>query len=217
MYKLVIFDLDGTLADTIESMAKAGNKTLERLGLQGRPDKEYKYFAGDGADELVRRMLRAAGDKTLDNEEQAIQLYHEYFKLYCTYHVTPYEGIREMLEHLKEKKIKIGILTNKPHEKAIKVVNDLFGEGYIDYVLGQQKGINKKPDPEGALMIVEHFGVNPLECLYVGDTNVDMITGNRAGMFTIGVLWGFRDRKELEENNANVIIAKPSELLVIMA
>jgi phosphoglycolate phosphatase len=212
MYKLVIFDLDGTLADTLESMATAGNEMLITCGLHERAVEEYKYYVGDGSDVLVKRVLTVEGDQELKLFEKANRLYLDLLEKYSTFHVKLYDGIKEMLDTLKDKGIKIAILTNKPHATAIGVVNQLFEEGYIDKILGQQVGIKKKPDKEGAMILAEYFQVSPEECVYVGDTNVDMLTGNAAGMYTVGVTWGFRTEEELREHNAHRIIHHPTEL-----
>lgn len=214
MYKGMIFDLDGTLADTVESMAAAGNKALEVCGLKAQPVESYKYFAGDGADTLVRRALAAAGDSEGIWFEKAFAEYKLFFQKDCTYKVKPYDGICAMLEEVKKKGIKIAVVSNKPHERTLEVVETLFGKGFFDMVVGQREGIAKKPDPVGVLEAVRAFGLAPEECLYIGDTNVDMETGHRAGMFTVGVLWGFRDREELEANHADRIVAEPGELLI---
>lgn len=214
--KAAIFDLDGTIADTLESIAYSANITLESLGLMKRPVEEYNYYAGDGADVLIMRALKAA----CENEEQVEELYprarvkyKEVFVDYCMYNVKPFDGIAKLLNGLKARGIKIGVLSNKPHDRAVDVVNELFGEGYFDLVCGQKEGIPKKPDPSGANIMMKEFGIEATECLYVGDTNVDMQTGKNTGMFTVGVLWGFRDREELENNNADAIITHPLELL----
>lgn len=215
MYKLAIFDLDGTLANTIESMATAGNKTLMECGLQPRDTREYNYFVGNGADMLIRRALTAAGDSENIHFEKAKQVYDRFFEEGCTYNVSLYDGIKDMLDSLKERGIKVAILTNKDHERALRVAHKLFErerEGYIDRVIGHQPSIKIKPDPEGALLIAKEFGIKPSECIYVGDTNVDMKTGKAANMFTIGVLWGFRTKEELEENQADLIVSHPSKI-----
>lgn len=214
--KAAIFDLDGTIADTLQSIAYSTNATLESLGLMKRPVEEYNYYAGDGADVLVMRALKAA----CEDDERAEALYpharakyNEVFAYYCMYNVKPFDGMVELLEGLKARGIKIGVLSNKPHDRTVDVVNELFGEGYFDLVCGQREGIPKKPDPSGAKIMLKAFDVEAAECLYVGDTNVDMQTGKNTGMFTVGVLWGFRDREELENNNADAIITHPLELL----
>lgn len=215
MIKAVIFDLDGTLIDTVDSMAEAGNRMLEAVALQALPRDAYKYFAGDGADMLVKRALIAAGDTELRKFSAAKEVYNKLFETYCTYHVCPYDGIPETLQALKERGIKIAVLSNKPHAQTPKVVEAYFGT-IFDAVQGQSDTVRKKPSPDGALLIAEKLGVMPEECLYVGDTNVDMQTGNAAGMFTLGVLWGFRTEQELRENNAKVIISEPKEILAYL-
>ncbi|BCN29731.1 HAD family hydrolase [Anaeromicropila herbilytica] len=212
MYKLAIFDLDGTLANTLESMATAGNEMLVKLGFHERNVEEYKYFVGNGSDVLVQRLLRAEGDKDLVHFEKANPIYLELLEKYRTHQTKLYDGIKEMLDYLKQKGIKIAVLTNKPHDTAVTVVGELFEEGYFDKILGQQAGIKKKPDKEGAIRLAEYFHVRPEECVYVGDTDVDMMTGNAANMYTIGVSWGFRTEKELKEHHAHRIIHQPSEL-----
>ncbi len=121
-----------------------------------------------------------------------------------------------MLEELKRRGIPIAVLSNKPHLQAIRVVEELFGKGVFDWVQGQTEEIPRKPDPTGALHIAERFGVSPEECLYLGDTNTDMQTGKRAGMYTTGVSWGFRSVEELRSSGADQIIHVPAEVLKLM-
>ena len=212
MYKVCIFDLDGTIADTVESMAYVGNQVLREFGLTALPVENYNFYAGDGADELVRRMLAATpgGDKA--DYEQIRTVYRQRFAENPFYHVKPFDGIIELLEKLKEENIKIAVLSNKPHEAAVEVVNKIFGETMFHKVQGQTERIPRKPSPVGALAIAEAFGVKPEECLYCGDTNTDMDTGKAAGMYTIGVTWGFRPRQELVEHHADKIVDTPQEI-----
>lgn len=216
MYKAGIFDLDGTLADTVDSMAYSANLALRELGFGELSAERFKYFAGDGAKELVKRCLIASGDEACSRFEDMQRLYRIYFGKYCMYHVKPYDGIRHLLEAMKREGMKIAVLSNKPHAQAIDVVESIFGKGYFDHVQGQTEKIPRKPDPTGALHIAEVFGVKPSECLYMGDTNTDMKTGKAAGMFTIGVLWGFRTREELERNHADRIVGHPSEIETLL-
>ena len=211
--KAVVFDLDGTLTNTLESLAYVGNKTLESLGLEARPMEEYKYFAGDGVDTLIKRFLMAAGDLECENYKKAYEFFMTEFTGDCTYKVEPYEGIKETLVALKEKGMKLAVLSNKIHPKTVEVVYKFFGENTFDIIQGQMDGLEKKPHPEGALQISKRLGIDVSEIMYVGDTDVDMKTGTSAGMFTVGVLWGFREEDELVENGANKIISHPSELL----
>ena len=211
--KACIFDLDGTLADTLESMSISANQVIEPLGYAPLPTENFRYYAGDGAKTLVERVLRDAGDKNLVHLEEVYQAYCEIFDRDCTYKVVVFDGMKEILKKLKAMGVKLAVFSNKPPAQTRKVISNLFGDNLFDWVQGQQDGIEKKPDPSGALKIAEIFEVRPEECMYIGDTNVDMMTGNRAGMFTVGVLWGFRDRKELMDNHAHALAEKPEDLI----
>ena len=213
MKKAVIFDLDGTLADTIASITYCGNLALSRFGLSSFGEEDYKHFVGDGAAMLVRRALLAAGDERLEHFDEVYEAYLEIFAKDCMYQVKPYEGICALLEELKRLSVRIAVLSNKPDRDSLRVVEALFGTGYFDFVQGQRADIPRKPDPAGVYRIMEAFGLSAGDFLYVGDSGVDMKTGRAAGIFTVGVLWGFRDRKELVENGADAVISKPLELL----
>ena len=211
----MIFDLDGTLADTVESISVAGNKALAVCGLEPQPIESYKYFAGDGADTLIHRALAAAGDEKGVWFEKAYAEYKLFFEKDCTYKVRAFEGIPEALQEAKKRGIFLAVVSNKPHARTLDVVQKLFGNALFDVVIGQREGIAKKPNPVGVLEAAKQFGVKPEECMYIGDTNVDMETGHRAGVFTVGVVWGFRDREELEANKADYIVEEPKELLAL--
>lgn len=216
MYKVGIFDLDGTIADTVESIAYVGNRTLRHFGLPEIPVVDYNFYAGDGADELVKRMLHAVNAEDKVDYEEVRVLYRTWFNENPLYNVKPFEGIMDMLYGLKEAGMKIAVFSNKPHEAAIYVVNQIFGKDCFDWVQGQTEAVPRKPSPIGALAIAEQFGVQPEECLYFGDTNTDMDTGKAAGMFTFGVTWGFRPREELIEHQADKIVDKPEEILAFV-
>lgn len=186
---------------------------MRAFGLPEIPVKDYNFYAGDGADVQVKRMLAAVpgGDK-VDYEEVRTQ-YRKWFAENPFYHVKPYDGILELLEGLKAQGIKIAVLSNKPHGAAVEVVHKIFGQDMFHKIQGQTSEIPRKPSPIGALAVAKEFGALPQECLYCGDTNTDMDTGKAAGMFTIGVTWGFRPRTELEEHHADKIVDQPSEIL----
>lgn len=217
MKKAVIFDLDGTLADTIASITYCGNLALSRFGLPSFGEEDYKHFVGDGAAMLIRRALLAAGDERLEHFDEVYETYLEIFAKDCMYQVKPYEGICALLEELKRLSVRIAVLSNKPDRDSLRVVEALFGKGYFDFVQGQRADIPRKPDPAGVYRIMEAFVLPAGDFLYVGDSGVDMKTGRAAGIFTVGVLWGFRDRKELVENGADAVISKPLELLSHLA
>ena len=246
MIQACIFDLDGTLSDTLRSIAYTSNRSLEKEGLLPLPEQNYRYYAGNGAKELVRAYLAAtrraepgamgssgqpsgkseklplnAGALSHDPRNPAdfdyyYESYLREFERYCMYEVKPYRGIVELLRALKQKGLKLAVCSNKPDSQAKAVVEELFGADLFGEVHGQREGVPRKPSPAGPLQIAEAFGVAPENCLYLGDTNTDMQTGKAAGMFTVGVLWGFRDRKELEENHADAIVAAPSEVLALL-
>lgn len=216
MVKGLLFDLDGTLSNTLESLTISGNLALEALGLPTYEQDRYRYFVGDGADELVRRMLIASGDTGCSRYDELRAAYRETFTKYADYHVTAYDGMPETLLRLKELGLKLAVLSNKPHKQAIEVVQKLYGTDLFDHIQGKVKEIERKPSPDGAIFVTNILGLEPSDMLYVGDTSTDMKTGKSAGMYTVGVLWGFRDRTELEENGADLIISRPEELIDIV-
>jgi len=213
MKKAVIFDLDGTLSDSIHSIKYCGDEAVAGFGFGPFSVEQYKYFVGDGAENLIKRMLTAAGDVSLTHFEEAFVRYKELFQEGCMYQVKPYEGIRELLAALKEKGVALAVLSNKPHAETIYVIETLFGKDYFDVIQGQKEDVAIKPSPEGVFQILEKLSLTPEDILYLGDTATDMKTGKSAGAFTMGALWGFRGRKELEEACADAIIEHPLELL----
>lgn len=216
MYKVCIFDLDGTLTDTVESLTYSVNATLSELGLSQITEEQCKAFVGSGARKLIERSLKAAGDPELLHVEKAMEVYGRVFKENCTYHVAPYEGIVEMLDTLKTLGVRLAVLSNKPHLQTKDVVATFFGADIFTCVQGQQEGIPRKPDPAAVFMIAKELNVATKECLYIGDSDVDMQTGNAAGVTTIGVTWGFRSREVLKENGAAYIVDKAQEIISIV-
>ncbi len=213
MKKAVIFDLDGTLADTLESLQYCGNYAIGTCGFPEIPIEKYKIFVGEGSAMLIKRCLAYSGDIEGENFEKAYLRYQIFFKEHCTHKVKPYEGIPELLEELKRAGIKIAVFSNKPHEQSVDVVESLFGKDYFDAILGQADNRPRKPHPDGVFALAEQLGVKVEDIAYVGDTSTDMITGKEAGALTLGVLWGFRDREELERYQADSIIDKPKDIL----
>ena len=211
--KACIFDLDGTLTNTLESMTYSVNLTLEEMGLSKITKDQCRLFVGNGARVLMEKSLKAAGDTDASRIEEGMEIYGRIFDRNCTYHVTPYEGIPEMLKALKDKGIQLAVLSNKPDRQTVKVVKAIFGEEFFDYAQGQKEGIRRKPEPDGVWYLMEQMHVSKEECLYIGDSEVDAATGRNAGLKTIGVLWGFRDRKTLETAGADDLIDRPDELL----
>jgi phosphoglycolate phosphatase len=212
MIKACIFDLDGTLTRTQESIARPINMTLKYYGLPEQPVEDYNYFAGDGIKNALERALKAAGDTEAAHLEEGLPMCRKWMNEDPLYHVEPYPHVIESLHALKDKGIKIAVFSNKPHESAVNVVETIFGKGLFDHVQGQTDRIPIKPDPAGVYEILKEFGVKKEECLYFGDTNTDMMTGHNAGLYTIGVTWGFRPRAELEEYKADCIIDSAADI-----
>ena len=214
MLKLCIFDMDGTLVDTIKSIAYFANNALNKYGLPSIETEKYKKLVGNGARVLVERMVETVGaDKAKVDE-----VFPEYNTTYDNdflYLTEAYEGVCDMLADLKKLGVKTAILSNKPDVTAKKVSDALFKEGLIDVCYGARDGIALKPDPEGVFEILKEFNVTRDECLYVGDTATDIKTAKNAELESIGVLWGFRDLAELEGAGADHIIAHPSEIIPI--
>ena len=207
--KACIFDLDGTLTNTLESMTYSVNLTLKEMGLSQITKDQCRMFVGNGARVLIEESLKVSGDP----KASRIEIYGRIFDQNCTYHVTLYEGIPEMLKALKDRGIHLAVLSNKPDRQTVKVVKEIFGDNIFDYAQGQKDGIRRKPEPDGVWYLMEQMQVSKEECLYIGDSEVDAATGKNAGLKTIGVLWGFRDRKTLETAGADHLIERPEELL----
>lgn len=211
--KACIFDLDGTLTNTLESMTYSVNLTLKEMGLSQITKDQCRMFVGNGARVLIEESLKVSGDPKASRIEEGMKIYGRIFDQNCTYHVTPYEGIPEMLKALKDRGIHLAVLSNKPDRQTVKVVKEIFGDNIFDYAQGQKDGIRRKPEPDGVWYLMDKMQVSKEECLYIGDSEVDAATGKNAGLKTIGVLWGFRDRKTLETAGADHLIERPEELL----
>lgn len=216
MIKVVIFDLDGTLTNTLKSIQTSANMALMDVGLNPFEVDRYRYFVGDGTDELLKRVLLANGEKDLSKFDAIKERYMLHFEKYCNYEVHPYDGIVDLIKALKEKGIKIAVNSNKPHPRTIDVVTEKFGQDTFDVIVGQSDDRARKPAPDGVFYILDKLNLKKEEALYLGDTCVDMQTGKSAGVFTVGALWGFREREELEENHADAIIAHPMDLLAYL-
>lgn len=212
MYKACIFDLDGTLTDTLDSMTYSVNETLKEMNLPEITSEQCQAFVGNGAWYLMEKAVSVSGEEHLSRLEEAMDRYGRIFDQNCTYHVVPYDGILSMLEAMQQKGIRLAVLSNKPHKQAVHVVEEIFGKGRFQIVQGQKEGVPRKPDPTAAISIAKQLGMTPDEVVYIGDSEVDVATGLAAKMLTIGVSWGFRKRQVLEEAGATYIADHPLEI-----
>ncbi|MGL5675546.1 MAG: HAD family hydrolase [Cellulosilyticaceae bacterium] len=210
--KQVIFDLDGTLVNTIEDLGTSTNKVLETYQYPTHQMEAYKKFVGNGVYKLIERAVPLEARK-----EETIAALKEAFVAYYSEHLTdfskPYEGIWELLEILEERGVQMAVVTNKPQEQARALVAASFGSRFFKEVVGQQDGVPHKPNPTSVLRLIEQGEIELGEVLYIGDSDVDMETAKRAGVFGVGVSWGFRTTEELQAHGANVVIDHPSEVL----
>ncbi len=214
-FEAVIFDLDGTLLDTLEDLAHSMNRVLERHGFPIHPVESYRYFVGDGARVLAQRVL-PEDFKDKDLFERILKNFLEDYSRNWAENTRPYPGIEDMLRAIQERGLKMAVLSNKPHDFTRLCVERFLGKWNFQKVMGERPGIPRKPDPTGAKRILDELDVSPQSCLYLGDTSIDMKTANAAYCFPVGCLWGFRDRKELEEAGAKRLIANPLDLLEII-
>lgn len=220
MYRACIFDLDGTLANTLYSIASFSNEALRRCGYGVIPEEDYQKIVGDGADTQIHRMLGIVRGEGAFTEQEAARLREVYGDLYGgdpLHLLREYPGMRATVAGLRKAGIRTAVLSNKPDAWTQAIVASLFPAGSFDLCIGQRPGLPRKPSPEGALHIAREFGLPPSSILYIGDTNTDMKTGQNAGMDTAGALWGFRTRRELEENHATYIVETPEGILPLVS
>ncbi|MCI7396778.1 MAG: HAD-IA family hydrolase [Spirochaetia bacterium] len=210
--KAVIFDLDGTLLDTIQDLADSCNKTLEQLGMPPRTLEEVRSFVGNG----IARLMEQAVPKGKDNKdfEKSVELMKKNYSSNWHNKTKPYDGIMDLISALKERGIKIGINSNKP-DPQVKELARLYFSEVVDETtaVGEKEGFKRKPFPDLANEIIRIMGVEKEEVIYIGDSEVDVATARNAGIKCISVTWGFRSRKLLEENGAKIFADKPEEIL----
>ena len=214
-FKAVIFDLDGTLLDTLSDLGDSMNSVLERNGFPVHDLESYKYMIGDGVELLVRRALPESINDT-DEIAEFIAEYRAEYKKNWKNKTMPYDGIIGLIESLHSLGLRLAVLSNKPHDSTEMCVEEFLPFDRFDIILGHRPDKNPKPDPAGAVEITEKLNIPADHILYLGDTGVDMKTAVAAGMYPVGVLWGFRTESELSESGAKDLINKPEELLQII-
>lgn len=211
--KTIIFDLDGTLIDSLEDIANCMNQVLEELNIPTHKIDDYKYFVGGGISVLVDNALIGYNQEIKEEVTKKFKIVYDQ-KLHSK--TKPYDGIYELLDELVKLDCNLAVLSNKPHEFTIQYVDSLFKKYNFKEVHGQKNNIPKKPNPIAAIDIAKSLDTPCEEVFFIGDTMVDMQTAKNAKMIAVGVLWGFRDEKELKGNGADFLIKHPLDLLQII-
>ncbi len=210
MKKAVIFDLDGTLVNSIYDLADGVNFALEKNGYPTHPEESYLIFVGNGIKKLIERAL---GDKATEQTVAKVRAdFETYYRDHCCDRTRAYEGITELLDTFKKNGVKLAVCSNKAQKFTEYIVNTIFGENTFDFVYGQRPELLMKPAPDCIFFVAENLGVTIEECIYIGDSNVDIMAGNNAGVDTLGVTWGFRTEQELRETGAKHIAHKTHQI-----
>lgn len=208
-YKLVIFDLDGTILDTLDDLADATNHALKSCGLPTRTVDEVRRFVGNGIHLLIERAVPAGTDA--DTVEEVFEVFKAYYKNHSADKTKPYDGVCELMGNLREDGYEVAVLSNKADFAVQDLCRDYF-PGMIDYAAGEKEGIRRKPYPDAVFALLEACGVSAADAVYVGDSEVDVATAENAGLDGISVTWGFRSREWLEEHGAKVFADTTDEL-----
>ena len=214
MLKAVLFDLDGTLVNSLADLADSTNFALMELGFPPHETEEYKYLVGDGIPKLIERAL-PEGEKTEGNCNKCLELFMARYREHYFDKTDSYDGIKELLRNLKKQGLKIAVISNKAQEMAQKVVDKVFGD-IFDAVAGKREGYKTKPDPTLTLEVIKELGVTPDTCVLIGDSGMDMAAAVNGKVTGIGVLWGFRTETELRQNGADYIADTPAQILNII-
>jgi phosphoglycolate phosphatase len=215
-HSAVLFDLDGTLLDTLEDLGDSMNSVLKALGFPAHEISAYRYFVGDGVENLVRRSLPEAARGKEDLVRECVPRMRAEYSARWKVKTRLYDGIPELLDGLSARGAKIAILSNKPHAAVAPIVDHFLGRWHFDAALGAPPGVPIKPDAGAALEVCRMLATPPSSFLYLGDTNTDMITANSAGMFAVGVLWGFRTEEELRESGARALVRHPLQVVELL-
>lgn len=209
-YNTVIFDMDGTLLDTLSDLKNSTNFALKACGYPERTLEEVRSFVGSGVKRLIELSVPEGTSKK--EKEKCLNIFEEHYLTHSRIETKPYSGIIELLTELKKRGIKTGVVSNKYHEALVSICKHFFGT-LIDYAVGEKDGVPKKPAPDAVFECLRQLDSEKHEAIYVGDSDVDIKTAKNAELFLVGVSWGFRDEKFLRDNGANVIISQPLELL----
>ena len=211
-YDAVIFDLDGTLLNTLKDIADTVNAVLAAMSLPVHDDESYKGHVGRGIENLIRNVMPK--DRIDEETIEAFKTLEGINRSLA--HTKPYEGIPELLTTLSERGVKRAVLSNRPDESAKRLIARLLGAWRFDCICGARDGIPLKPDGGGACWIAGQLGIDPARCLFLGDSDVDMMAARDAGMYPVGALWGFRPAEELTASGAAELIKRPQDLLQVV-
>ena len=211
MYKAIIFDLDGTLVDTLYDLAEATNEGLRRASLPTHTVDEYRHFVGNGRDKLVKRAMGEYYDE--DKAKIVRDTFDSYYSEHCNDNVKAYDGCAEMLSELNKLGIKTGVLSNKPDEFVSQILSNVYPNHSFTAAWGKRSQYPTKPNPAAFIALLDELGVSPEECLYIGDSDVDVFTAKNAGVDMLGVEWGFRGREELLSAGAKKVVKTAVEIL----
>ena len=212
MYRAAIFDLDGTLLDTLADIATSVNEVLAEQGAATHSVDDYRQFVGSGVRLLISRAFPPAGTDSL-LLESCVRRFYEVYAQRWNQQTKLYPGISQLLDELVARDVTLTVLSNKPHQFTCECVKTYLSDWPFAIVLGQREGIPIKPDPTSVFEIVQQIGVSTDEVVYAGDSDIDMQTAAQAGLFSVGVDWGFRPREELAANGAKLLISDPLEML----
>lgn len=213
--RLAIFDLDGTLLDTIADLTNCCNHALEAFGHPTHTAEEYRMMVGRGIPNLIRSSMPEALREDEDAFTRVLTVFQRYYNVHSADFTRPYPGVTELLEAIRKGGVKTAVLSNKAHVFAVPMVEGYF-PGLIDLTLGKREGVPLKPDPAAVGHIMAHFALERADCVYIGDSDIDMQTGRNAGLFTVGVTWGYRTKDILESAGASVIVDKVEDLISIL-
>ena len=214
-FKGTVFDLDGTLLNTLEDLGNCMNSALGQLGFAPHPVEEYRFFVGDGIKALVERTLPEE-QRDEDTVQRGVAAMEEEYGRRWDESTRPYDDVPQLLDALTDRQLRMAILSNKPEVFTKLTVERLLPQWHFDPVCGARPDVPCKPDPAGALAIAAAWGVEPAQCLYLGDTDTDMATAVGAGMYAVGAAWGFRPGEELKASGAQVLVEEPLELLELL-
>ena len=212
---MIIFDLDGTLLNTIADLAQSTNHALQALGYPTHPESAYNFMVGNGINKLFERAL-PEGEKSEENVLRVRKEFVPYYDVHNADKSRPYPGIPELLAALKDEGIQTAVFSNKADAFCGKIIEHYFGPGSFSLVRGSRPGVPTKPDPAGVYSLMADLGAAPESTLFVGDSDVDILTGHNAGLPALGVLWGFRGEAELTAAGADALAAKPEDILAYL-